>query len=604
MKPLPPIGPEAPANDVLPRPSHRRIAALVGTKHYERARVYDLWGAVYDARAQGRELRARCEGSRGEAWRVAVRFGDDGGVTARCTCPVGERGDCKHVGAVLLAWTDGRADFFEAPTWEAALAALDAPALRAMLAELARRQPELDALLESLLPTPIDAGRPALPEDAWRARVGAIFRAHGVAPGSGDAVAEAVLRLLAEGAARIGPDAPAALGAMYGEVARAVLGRAPRMGDEVAPLRLVARRAVEGMARAARALADDTDARRALLAAMVDLLRFDIEQGVAAHAGAPGRWAVSRAIALSDEDDRAWLMTLVRDRMERADEWAHRAWMGVYVELLEGAVPDERWFALCRAWGRAAPMTRRLLALGRVDEAVAGLAQVGDGALLELAGAFVASGHEARFAEVVTRRMERASEANRVRLGGWLSARAAAHNDARAASDVAEQLFRARPGRETWDALREAARSAGTWDVVSARCAAHLESSAHPFLVDVLLDAGEVARAAAFATSPRALVPSFHAAREAIVRRLEGTSPREAAAVLRAQAEALVAQRARAHYAEACRALARARTLLARVGEGATADAWVEALRAKNVARPALLQLLDVHFGEAVRAAG
>lgn len=42
--------------------------------------------------------------------------------------------------------------------------------------------------------------------------------------------------------------------------------------------------------------------------------------------------------------------------MERADEWAHRAWMGAYVELQEGVLDDASWLALCRAHQRFGPM--------------------------------------------------------------------------------------------------------------------------------------------------------------------------------------------------------------------------------------------------------
>lgn len=600
------LPPEAPANDVLPlpRPAPRRIATHVGWKSYERARSYDLWGAVFDARVQGRSLRARCEGSRGEAWRVTVRFDAHDAIDARCTCPAGERGDCKHVGALLLAWSERPGAFVTVPTWDEALAALDADALRAMLSELARRQPELDALLESLLPVPLDAGRDAPAPRAWRQRVGAIFRRLGNGPGAGDAIAAEIERLVAEGTAALGPENLAGCAAMHAEVARAILGRVPRMGDETPPLRAAARRAIDAMARAAAGLAQDPTAKRAVLRAMVDLLRFDIEQGIATYANAPGRYAVSRAVAASNDDDRAALTTLVRDRMERAEEWSSRAWTGAYVELQEGTLDDDEWLSLCRAHQRYAPMARRLLALGRVDEAVSALAQVGDGALIELADAFVARGSEARFAEVVGRRVERASEANRARLAAWLTARAAAHDDARAAAEVAERVFRARPERGAFEALRAAGRAAGCWPEIEARAWAFLEECAQPLLAELLLDAGELARAAALCVSPRAMTPSFHAARAAVAARLEASAPREAAAVLRAEAEVLVAQRARTHYAEACRALARARALLERVGEGATADRWIDALRAKNAGKPALLQLLDVHFGEAVRAAG
>lgn len=592
-----------PANDVDPptRPSLRRIGAQVGARSLLRAQRCDAWRAVYDARAQGGTLKARCEGSQGESWRTSVTLLDGGALAARCSCPVGEAGACKHVGATLLAWLARPGRFARRPTLEAQIAGLDAREAREALRALASRSAELESLVEDALPPAPDEVEAEAPD--WIERVGEAFRRLEREADAGEVIADAVERVLADAVAGAGPDNLAGVVAAHEQVLRGVLGRARRLGDGAAPLRRIVRRCLDAMAEAARRI-EANETRVEALWSLVALMEFDIERGVASRASAPGRTGVRLAVEVATADDRAALVERVRDRLEGCDEWAHRAWTGVYVELVRGALDDERWFALCREHQRHAPMATRLLELGRVDEALRAAERVGDGAVLELADAFVRGGAGEPFASMLSARVARASEANRQRLAAWLSERAAARCDEAAAADLAEQMLKARPSREAWDALRDAATRAGVWAEARARALSALEEAGHPLQVEVLLDAGELRRACEVACSPRAQSPSFRAAREALAARLEGEAPVEAARVLRAQAEALIAVRGRASYVDACAALARARRVLGAAGKGAMADGWIDELRAKHANRPALRQLLELHFGDDVRAAG
>ena len=589
-----------PANDVGPLPASalQQLSGRLGARTLARARLYDAWRAVYDGRVRGAAVKARCEGSQGEAWRVTLRVDGEGCVRARCSCPVGSEGDCKHVGATLLAWRARPQRFARAPSVHDCLDAMDAPALRAMLRELAARSEELESLVESLLPEV-----PAPPTEGWGERVGEAFRHRGAGPGAGDALADDLDRLLADGAASLGPGNLCGLAALHAEVVRAVLGRARRLGDEAAPLRAVVRRCLDATAEAARGLDEDCERREALWS-LVDLVRFDIERGVAAHASAPGRLAVRRAADVGSAEDRAWLADRVRDQLEDSDTWAMRAWSAALAELTEGAMDDGPWLDLCREHQLHALMARRLLALGRGDEALRCAAMVSDAALLELADAFARSHRGDDFAALVATRVGRCSEANRVRLAGWLSARAESLRDDLAAAEVAERVFGARSTRESLAALRESAGRAGTWSAVRARAYALLEASAQPLLVEALMEEGDLGRAVEVATAPRARSPAFRAVRAALVEALAPRDPGAAADVLRAQAVGLIAQRGRASYAEACRCLARAQGMLVGVGAGALAERWIDEVRAQHGNLPALTQLLDLHFGEPARATG
>lgn len=602
MNTPPSLSIHGPANDVdpLPRLSPQQLARRLGARTLERAERCDAWRAVFDARVQGRVVKASCEGSQGEAWRVSATLRADGALDARCSCPVGAEGACKHVGATLIAWRERPGRFARRRAVDARVESLDLAAAQRVLRDLAGRSPELEALVESALPACANEVEPTAPD--WGERVGEAFRAHEGEDGAGELLADAIERTLADAAASLGPEQLAGVAAAHGQVLRALLGRARRLGEGAAPLRAIVRRCLDAMADAARRI-DDDDARRGLLGALVDLVEFDIDRGVAAHHAAPGRIAVRLVVEAASPDDRAALLLRVRDRMECTEDWAHRVWSGVYVELVRGALDDARWLELCESHQRYASMTRRLLELERVDEALHAASRVADGEILELAEAFVAAGAGAAFEELLTERMRRTSEARRGSFAAWLGARVTDRRDEAAAAALAEQLFEARASRAGFDALKAAATRAGSWPEVRARAMDHLERAAHPLLAELLIDEGALTRAVEFVTSSRCMTPSLRGARETLVTALERGAPSLAARVLRAQAEALIAQRGRANYVDACAAIGRARRLMSAAGEDREAAAWIEGLRAAHAKRGALIQLLALHFGEEVREA-
>src|SRR5438046_357196 len=88
----------------LPALGERDIRALVGDPRFDRGQACFAAGAVFDPRRSGPALRARCEGSGGEWYRLEATLDVRGVSHARCSCPVGAEGDCKHVAAMLLAW--------------------------------------------------------------------------------------------------------------------------------------------------------------------------------------------------------------------------------------------------------------------------------------------------------------------------------------------------------------------------------------------------------------------------------------------------------------------------------------------------------------------
>lgn len=580
---LPP-DPWIPANDdaTLPRVGQRVVRDGVGTRNHERAQNYLAWGAVFDARRQGMTLRARCEGSAEERYRVAVHF-DMAGITgASCSCPVGENGACKHTGAVLLGWIERPGDFLPVLPLETALALLDRDELLALVRATLAERPEFGLVLESHLPRPLDAHRPAPAPDAWRARASDIFRRHGNAPEAVGAIVADLTKLADEGLALVQSDNVMGAVALHEQLISAILGRYRRFGEASAPLIALAKSHIDALVGCARRLTGNRLARDAVLKGALYLYRFDIEHGaVGSHGPGPGRYAAAAVAREASRDERSRLASFVRDETERAEEWARRAWSAVLLELEEGAIDDETWIARCRLFKQHGLLARRLVALRRLVEAQEEVARVADAELVEVAEALAGAGLGGEAERVVTARAERASEANRTKLTGWLRARAEARRDAAAVVEVNEAVFRAKPDAEGYDALREQAKAADVWDALRARLHTFLCERGNPLLLDVLVRERAFDEAVEAAKSEHFRGASSQASRLKLAEAIEAERPRDAIELYQRHAEGLIQLRGRQNYREACRVAARVLALYDRTGDAAAGAGWFAALRAK-----------------------
>ncbi len=120
------------------------IRRWVGETAYRRGEVYVREGRVRHPRRQGRVLEALCQGQAVLPYQVWVRLGEDGSILrARCTCPVGGDGHCKHVAAVLLLWHTQPEAFAPAPPLATTLAQWEKDDLIRLILRMVARYPDL-----------------------------------------------------------------------------------------------------------------------------------------------------------------------------------------------------------------------------------------------------------------------------------------------------------------------------------------------------------------------------------------------------------------------------------------------------------------------------
>lgn len=585
----------AASNDALPRLDLALIRDGVGARNLDRARLYLAWGALSDTRRQGATLTARCEGSAEERYRVRARLDARGVAEAACSCPVGEAGVCKHVGALLLAWFEAPARFVVTAPLDDALAALGDGPLLALVREILARRPELEPLVESLVPQP----RTSAPAraDTWLARASEILRAHldgDRAASLGDALSALVNEVPANDVTE--------RARAFEEIASAIIGRWRRLGPDAAAALSVARACIDALA-ACLSRCSDACERAAMLDALTGIYRFDVEQGTATqHALTPGRHAVALAASNATDDERRAIAARLRAACEEADNWPRRAWSIALLSFEEGIIDDEVWESRARELQRLGALTRHLAERGRLTEALDEARRVHDAEVLDAASALASKGLVEEAESIVTARLERASEANRARMSAWLKARAEARRDALGVVSAMEAELRARPELPAYDALREKARAHGLWESVEARVDAWLEERGNPLALEVFVRDGRLDDALRVALGDRLKLTAALALKRQLAESLELQRPRDARAVYRRVVEGLIAQRSRPQYREACRVISRALALDARLEGEAEGLRWLAALRERYAALPALQQELDAR-DEAAAAA-
>lgn len=146
--------------DPLSHLAEASIRRHTDPQSFERGANYYRHGAILNPVRQGNELRAECQGSQYQPYRVTVTLDEQGITDYECSCPRG--GFCKHVVALLLTWVHQPDEFHVMAPVDELLAKCSREELIVLVKEMIVRQPDLVRLLELPL-GPID-DRPFDPE--------------------------------------------------------------------------------------------------------------------------------------------------------------------------------------------------------------------------------------------------------------------------------------------------------------------------------------------------------------------------------------------------------------------------------------------------------
>jgi len=297
---------------------------------------------------------------------------------------------------------------------------------------------------------------------------------------------------------------------------------------------------------------------------------------------------VRYATPLERQTIAEWLREALADEEQEIAGSERQTYGKFWLDLQNETLDDEAYLRICRETGRTSDLVERLLALGRIDEAVQETQRVDDLAFLKLAGLFVQQGQDAVAERLVRARL---TEKPALHLLEWLQQYYRDRGNHAAELEIAEAAFRTQPSLRRYQELRDLAKRLDRWETLRPELLAFLQQAGNTrhttLLIEIALDEGDIDRAL-YLLKGMAKKDSYGYTYNdgygyygfgdialQVAKAAEETRPREAIELYRQRAERLIAQ-------QACTFLAKMRVLYEKLGEEDAWTSYVTALREQN----------------------
>jgi len=577
----------------LPPLTEADIRRWTGDESFRHGQRYFGQDAILNPCRVGMTLKAHCQGSRSQPYRVQITLGLKGMASGSCSCPVGGSGHCKHVAALLLTWLNDADTFVDVEDMATTLDRRSKPELIDLIGKMVERYPDLEMLVE--LPVPGEVTSKPVDAESIRRQIHRVFSSAGYEWGVASEVALDLGNVVDVGDGYVEREDWRNAAIVYETIIREALDQYQIMQDEEGDLNEVVNRCVGGLGQCLSATEDPAQ-RETILQALFDTYVWDVNFGGIDM----GYEAPSVILEQSTPEERRLVAGWVRSAMPTSDSWSHdyhRQILGRFLlELEKDELDDEAFLRICRETGRWLDLVDRLLALKRVDEAADVARSAGDYDLLRLADVFVA--HEQ--ADLATELMRtRARTSQDTRLPEWLKQRAMERGDSKEALAWAQQLFWQRPSLEGYEQVKALSQSLGTWENLYVEILSRLsKQKQHTLLTEIYLKEGQVDRALESVKRVMSGASGMWGMYQTplsiqVAQAAEPSHPQESIRIYVDAAGQLIQARGRDNYTTAAKYLSRVRKLYRRLGEDKTWQALIADIRQQNSSLRALKEELS-----------
>jgi len=353
---------------------------------------------------------------------------------------------------------------------------------------------------------------------------------------------------------------------------------------------------IEALGKALAGQQTDRAARERSIAALLAIyqrdLHADTSHGFAQRAT---NQLVRYAFPLERQTITEWIGKRLADEEEAITGSERQAYGGFWLDLEKETLDDEAYLRICRETGRISDLVDRLLALGRIDEAVRESQRVDDLVFLKLADLFVQHGQDAVAEHLVSTRIK---EQSALHLLEWLQHSYRERGDLAAELETAATAFHMQPSLRRYQELRDLAKRLEHWQTLRAELLAFLQQAGATrhatLLIEIALDERDIDHALhllkdmakkdsyGYTYADGYGYYGFGDIALQVARAAEESRPREAIELYRQRAERLIAQRGRQNYQQACTFLAKMRSLYEKLGEHEIWTSYMTALREQN----------------------
>ena len=583
--------------NTIPTITEQDIRDIIDTASFQRGQTYFNSDAIFNARQQSITLKARCQGSRSQAYRVEATFDNAGIVSNQCSCPLG--GHCKHVAALLLTWIHHPEEFLDQPEVDELLEKSTKAELISLIKKMLRREPDLESLLQT-----VNKEHAAANPEMYRRQVNKAFQHGGHEWGDTYEVGNELysVKETADELAQQGDYASAVT--VYESIINGIIENYDSYEDEEGELGSVINDCVEELDTCLANVQDDKALREHIMQVLFTAYRFDVEAGGIGI----GEEAPDILLKHATSDERRMIAAWVRKEIAKPDNsgWGSRfrdQWYGGFLlELEAGNLDDEAYLRVCRETGRIADAVERLLTLGRLEEAIRDAEGEGDYDLMSMADIFVQHGHHTEAEKMIRLRAKKSDD---TRLLDWLKKHYLARNDKVAALDMALELFYKQPPvLAYYQEIRLLAKMLDRWEDLQPKIMAYLKKTQNNYLmIQVALDEGDIVEALVLLRTSQArgnttaygsgYFYGYSGIEIEVAKAAEATLPRESIEIYQKHVERLINQRGRGSYQQACQYLLKIRDLYKKLGENEKWTTYITNLQEKNRTLRALREELQ-----------
>lgn len=572
----------------LPRLNETTIRSWTDAGSFQRGTGYYHQGRIYNPRRQGQQIKAQCQGSMPEPYRVEITLGPEGIASGHCSCPVGSGGHCKHSVALLLTWVHERETFTETETLASILQRRSKEALIALILRMVDHAPqleslvEMEALVEQAEEDHIDAG--PIQNRAWEA----------LHSGRGDwqdgyYIADRLYDILNTLGTRAQDSEQWHNAAtVYATVAKTILEEYGSVYDDEGDVISVVWECSRGLQTCLTNM-DAAAEREEILNTLWTVYQWDTKMG---GYGA-GDDVPTIILGQATSQERQKVAQWVRKALSTTtSDWEKSAYGGLLLDLEADTLDDETYLRICRESGRLLDAVARLLELGRIEEALAEVQDASDYDVWRAADIFAAYNEDQRILPLMR---ERAKTGKDRRVKAWLKTYAEEHNKPEDVFRWTEDLFWEHPSVERYAELKSAAQTLGRWKETRKDILARLEEDNRRALIQIQLHEhehgaalktlSELKRAQERSYSHHYYLSNLYLT---VAKAVAKTHPKEAIDLYIRKIHRLIDARGRGNYAQAAQHLLRVRNIYQRLGED---EAWhrvIRNLRTENSNLPAM----------------
>lgn len=369
--------------NTIPPISELSIRRFAGEKNYADGKKNFRNDLLHNLHKQGMMLKGDYSGPDGRL-AMKVTFDIRGPTSATCTC--GNRGQCKHIAALLVAWQQQPWAFTES--------------------SMMQSNPHA--------------------EETWHQQVEDIFQRYGYKYKAEVKVAADLSKMQAIADSLAEHEDYLEATQVYSEIVQGIMKHYSmfQSHDEDGNLVVVIRECVDGLGWCLDESAEDIETRQAILEVLFAIYREDVEAGGYSFEDAKTELLLEH----TTYEERRSIAIWVRKSLAAYDasgqrDYRRKMYTDFLFELEAETLDEDEYLQACREEGRIVDLVDQLLKLGRIGEATKEAEQATNQDLFKIADIFAKRGYRANAKRLMQKRANNkdTTQANDILIQIWLN---------------------------------------------------------------------------------------------------------------------------------------------------------------------------------------